>query len=232
MRPSWWTRVLDFIAPRLCVVCQRRLAPTERTVCTVCQLHLPRTTFQFSPSDNVMARRFWGLVPIERAAALTDYEPHSEMAAIVYQLKYGDRPDIGEDMGRLMAREMGLGGFFDGIDALVPVPLSPRRQRQRGYNQSERLAAGVSQQTGIPVVTGVLRRRHFRQSQTTLSHLERQENVSDMFYVRHPERLQHRHVLLIDDIYTTGATLLACAEQLTSIPGISISILTFGRTVS
>ena len=120
MRIHWWTRILDFVSPRLCVVCGRRLSPTERSLCAVCQLHLPRTAYQFSPDDNPMAQLFWHLAPVERAAALMYYEPHSEVARIVYQLKYNDRPDIGEDMGRVMACDMQLAGFFESIDVLLP----------------------------------------------------------------------------------------------------------------
>ena len=94
---NWWTRFLDFISPRQCVVCGERLSPTERSLCSVCVLHLPRTTYQFTPNDNPMAQLFWHLTPVERAAALLFYEPHSEMARIVYDMKYHDRPDIGED---------------------------------------------------------------------------------------------------------------------------------------
>ena len=154
---NWWTRILDFISPRLCVVCGERLSPTERSLCSVCLLHLPRTTYQFSPDDNPMAQLFWHLTPIERAAALLYYEPHSELASLIYDLKYHDRPDIGEDMGRLMANEMQLAHFFDDIDVLLPVPLSRKRLRQRGYNQSEQLAIGISDITHLPVITKVRR---------------------------------------------------------------------------
>ena len=227
---NWWTRILDFISPRLCVVCGERLSPTERSLCSVCMLHLPRTTYQFSPDDNPMAQLFWHLTPIKRAAALLYYEPHSELARLIYDLKYHDRPDIGEDMGRLMANEMQLAHYFDGIDVLLPVPLSRKRLRQRGYNQSEMLAIGVSDITHLPVVTKALRRKHFVKSQTRLSRHERQENVEDMFELRDSSRLQGKHVLLIDDICTTGATLIACIDALKNIPGIRLSVLTLGFT--
>ncbi len=227
---NWWTRILDFISPRLCVVCGERLSPTERSLCSVCMLHLPRTTYQFSPDDNPMAQLFWNLTPIKRAAALLYYEPHSELARLIYDLKYHDRPDIGEDMGRLMANEMQLAHYFDGIDVLLPVPLSRKRLRQRGYNQSEMLAIGVSDITHLPIVTNALRRKHFVKSQTRLSRHERQENVEDMFELRDGSRLQGKHVLLIDDICTTGATLIACIDALKKIPGIRLSVLTLGFT--
>ena len=227
---NWWTRILDFISPRQCVVCGQRLAPTERSLCTACLLHLPRTAYQFTPLDNPMAQLFWKLAPIERAAALLYYEPHSEVAQLFYDLKYHDRPDIGEDMGRLMAGEMQLARFFDGIDVLLPVPLSRKRLRQRGYNQSEQLAVGVSDVTRLPVITKALRRKHFVKSQTQLNRQERQENVEDMFELRDGSLLQGKHILLIDDVCTTGATLIACANTLKDIPGIRLSILTLGFT--
>ena len=211
-------------------VCGNRLSPTKRSICSVCMLHLPRTTYQFTPDDNPMAQLFWHLTPVERAAALIFYELHSETALIVYQLKYGNRPDIGEDMGRLIAVEMQYGRFFDGIDVLVPVPLSANRLRQRGYNQSERLASGIREITGLPVVTKAIKRKKFVQSQTQLSRHERQENVSDMFQLKDESLLRNKHILLIDDICTTGATLTACMDVLKEIEGIRISVLTCGFT--
>lgn len=226
----WWTRIVDFIAPRSCVICGRRLSPTERSLCSVCVLHLYRTTFQFTPEDNEMAQLFWGLLPVERTAALIYYEPRSETAALIYKLKYGHRPDIGEDLGRIMAEEIKPAGFLDGIDVLLPIPLSKKRYWQRGYNQSEMLARGMSEVTGLPVITKAVRRTNFRQSQTSLTRKERQENVEGTFVLRHPELLENKHVLLIDDICTTGATLLACSEAIRSVKGIRISILTLGFT--
>lgn len=229
---NWWSSILDLISPRQCVVCGNRLTPTERSICSVCLRHLPRTTYQFTPDDNPMAQLFWHLTPIERAAALIYYEPHSEMARIVYQLKYGQRPDIGEDMGRLMAVEMEFARYFEGIDALLPVPLARKRLRQRGYNQSERLAEGIRQKTGLPVITRAVGRKHFLQSQTQLSRHERQENVQDIFELRDEQSLKGRHLLLIDDICTTGATLIALVDAIKHVEGIRLSVLTFGFTKS
>lgn len=227
---NWWTRFLDFISPRQCVVCGERLSPTERSLCSVCVLHLPRTTYQFTPNDNPMAQLFWHLTPVERAAALLFYEPHSEMAQIVYDMKYHDRPDIGEDMGRLMANEMQFARYFDGIDVLLPVPLSRKRLRQRGYNQSEQLAIGISDITNLPIATKALRRKHFVKSQTQLSRHERQENVADIFELCDDSPLKGKHVLLVDDICTTGATLIACVDALKDVEGIRLSVLTLGYT--
>ena len=227
---NWITRILDFISPRLCVVCGHRLAPTERSLCGVCLFHLPRTDFHQKPLDNPMAQLFWGLAPVQKAAALFYYHPHSETAQLVYRLKYNNRPDIGEDMGRMMANELQATDFFSDIDVLLPVPLASKRLRQRGYNQSEQLAIGISDITHLPIVSKVLRRKHFQQSQTTLNRWQRQENVTDTFQLKEEHLLQGKHVLLIDDICTTGATLIACANVLKTIEGIRISVLTLGFT--
>ena len=177
-----------------------------------------------------MAQLFWKLTKIQKAAALFYYHPHSETAQIVYRLKYSNRPDIGEDMGRIMAQEMLRSDFLSDIDVLLPVPLSRKRLRQRGYNQSEKLAIGISDITRLPVVTKALRRKQFRQSQTTLNRWQRQENVADTFQLVDDSLLHNKHVLLIDDICTTGATLIACANALQDIKGIRISVLTLGFT--
>ena len=227
----WWSRVLDFIAPRQCVVCGSRLAIGEHSICTVCNLHLPRTAFQFSPTDNPMAQLFWHHTPVERAAALFYYQSHSETARILYDLKYHDCPYVGEDLGRLMAGEMLQAGFFDGIDVLLPVPLSRWRRNQRGYNQSEWLARGIADVTGLPICTKALRRSRFVQSQTHLTREQRYENVAQTFELADAAPLRNRHVLLVDDVCTTGATLSSCADVLRGIEGVRISVLTLGFTL-
>jgi ComF family protein len=214
----------------MCVVCGHRLAPTERSLCGVCLFHLPRTDFHLKPLDNPMAQMFWVLSPVEKAAALFYYHPHAEMAQMVYRLKYNNRPDIGEDMGRVMASELQCSDYFSDIDVLLPVPLTSKRLRQRGYNQSEKLARGVSDVTRLPIVTKALCRKEFHQSQTKLARWQRQENVADTFHLVDDSQLKGRHVLLIDDVCTTGATLIACANALKDVEGIRISALTLGFT--
>ena len=227
-----WSRLLDLISPRQCAVCGHRLSLTEHAICTACYLHLPRTTYQFTPYDNPMTQLFWGLAPVSRAAALFYYESHSEAAQLIYDLKYGNRPDIGEDLGRMMAEEMQMAGFFEGDGILVPVPLSTKRLRQRGYNQSEMICRGIHEKMGWTIAAKALRRKHFKQSQTSLMRHQRQENVADMFELRQTEGLEGKHILLVDDVCTTGATLTACANALSAIPDIRLSALTLGFTKS
>lgn len=230
MRASFLTRVFDLIAPRVCVVCGKRLSPTESVICHCCHLHLPLTHYEQSPLDNPMARLFWGLFPVERAAALFFYEPQAQLSRLIFDMKYHSMPDVAEDMGTIVARQFYEAGFFDTIDAMVPMPITRRRYWQRGYNQSTKIALGVKEVVGLPVYTDVVKRTRFHQSQTHLHSWQRQENVDGVFRLVHPEKIVGRHILLIDDIVTTGATITACAMELAKAPGVRISILSLGLT--
>ena len=233
MKPiSFWRRLLDLIAPRLCVVCGHRLSVTEEVICSKCNFHLPRTGFHRNAYDNEMAKMFWGQIPIERATAFFYYEPHAETANIIYELKYKNRPEIGSIVGRMLAKEIQPSGFFDGIDGIVPVPLAKKRQRQRGYNQSEEIAQGISEITGLPVFKKVVRRSRFEGSQTNKGRWERHENVEKVFECIDSETVSNRHLLLIDDVVTTGATCIACAKELCKAGGVRISILSLGLAKS
>ena len=228
MRISFWTRLLDMISPRLCTVCGERLSVTEEVLCGKCNLHLPRTGFQRDPQENIMAKMFWGQIPIERATALFYYEAHAKTANIIYELKYQNHPEIGETMGRMMARELQISNFFEGIDGIVPVPLAKKRERQRGYNQSHELAKGISEITGLPIYKKVVRRTVFEGSQTSLGRWERNENVEQVFELKDATTIQGKHLLIVDDVVTTGATVIACAKELCKAEGVRISVLSLG----
>ena len=229
MKPiSFWHRLLDLISPRLCVVCGNRLTITEESICTRCNFHLPRTDFGQTPYDNELAKLFWGQIPIERASALFYYESHSETANIIYQLKYKNHPEIGEVMGRLMAKELQTRDFFDGIDGIVPVPLARKRQRQRGYNQSLEIARGISEMTGLPIYDKVIRRNIFEGSQTTKGRWERNENVEKVFELIDSEAVRGKHLLIVDDVVTTGATIIACTKELVKPGNVKVSVVTLG----
>lgn len=225
MKISFWSRLLDLVSPRLCVVCGERLAVTEETLCSKCYLHLPRTDFGHDLYENVMAKLFWGQIRIEKATALFYYEPHAETANLLYELKYKHHPEIGLVMGRMMARELQKSGLFDDIDALVPVPLARKRERQRGYNQSMMLVRGVNEVTGLPIFNKVVRRTRFEGSQTQRGRWERNENVADVFELTEGDSISGKHLLLIDDVVTTGATIIACAKEMQKASDVKISVL-------
>ena len=177
-----------------------------------------------------MAKLFWGQIPIERAASFFYYESHSNTANIIYKLKYKNHPEIGPVMGRKVSVEFQRDNFFEGIDGIVPVPLTKKRLRRRGYNQSEEIAKGVSEITGLPIFSNIVKRMVFKSSQTNKSRLGRRENVEHVFELNGELPDNVKHLLVVDDVVTTGSTVIACAHQLAKIDGIRISVLSLGLT--
>lgn len=228
MKTDFWHQLFDLLVPRLCAVCGRRLSLTEQVLCASCNMHLPRTGFQLTAQDNPLVRLFWGIIPVERAAALFYYEADSSVNDIIYDLKYHKHPEIGNEMGHLTATEFKASGFFDGIDMIVPVPLARKRQWQRGYNQSFCIAKGISQVTGIPIYNKVMCRTKFEKSQTKIGHRERRENVENVFKLKDADTIRGRHILLVDDVITTGATMAACARELLRAGNVKLSLLSLG----
>lgn len=158
---------LDFLTPRTCCACGRRLSVDENIFCAACMLKLPFTDFLSHPYDNELAQTFWGKVShFEKAYALLYHEPHSDSAHIVYQIKYYNKPDTGVDIGTLMGKAMKDSDFLNDIDALLPVPLAKAREHERGFNQSEMIALGIKDATGLPIMDDAVKRTTFNGSQT------------------------------------------------------------------
>jgi ComF family protein len=230
MKTSFWTKLFDLISPRLCAVCDKRLSANESVVCAACHLHLPITNHAASPSDNELARLFWGHFDIEKAAAYFYYTPNSPEARLIHGLKYHDRPETGEQMGIIAARVFDRKGFFSNIDGIIPMPITRQRRRQRGYNQSEEIARGISRVTGLPIYNKVVERLVFHESQTHLRHYERRDNVEHAFRLADGRCVANKHLLIVDDIITTGSTVTACACELLHVPGVRVSVFALGYT--
>lgn len=225
---SLLTKMIDLLLPRYCPMCGNRLLGDEETLCIDCLLGLPRTDAWADLYENEMAKLFWHQIPIERCAALFFYQRHAPASNIVYKLKYGNRPDLARDMGRLLAQEALLADFFKDVEAIVPVPLSKSRQRQRGYNQSLEIAHGLSKETGIPVIADAVGRKSFTESQTHKNRWQRRDNVDGVFSLANPSALDGlTHIVVVDDVCTTGATIIACCHPLMQqYPQLRISVLT------
>lgn len=221
----WLVPLLRLFAPRHCVVCGMALHECEEVLCLQCNMGLPRTNYHLR-IDNPVERAFWGKIPLVRATSYFFYQKGSPYCHILHQLKYQGRKDVGEAMGRMMAAELKVSGFFDGVDVLLPVPLHPAKERRRGYNQSACLAQGISAVTGIPVDTVSVARVVDTVSQTSKSSLQRWNNVEGIFVLRDAAAFRNRHVLIIDDVLTTGATTTACADALEGVEGLRVSVLT------
>ena len=224
---KWISDLIDLIFPRHCAVCGEVLSRQERDLCLNCLCSLPRIEPQHKQE---IEQAFWGKVEIERATSFIYYRKGSPYNALMHRLKYNNAPEVGTRLAEMAAKELLESGFFDGITRIVPLPLSKKKQRKRGYNQSEYIARGLSNITGIPVDTKLMRRDIANETQTHKNRDERWENVKDIFSVITPHLFEDEHILLVDDILTTGATLCSCANTLRGKCNCKISIFTLAYT--
>lgn len=220
--------MLNLVLPRRCPYCDCVMLPQEQGVCLKCLALLPRVHAE-GPGNEV-ERRIFGKIPFEHATSFCYYGAESPLGGIIRRAKFGDNPWLNAHLTRLFVQELDLsaesGWPFD-IDVIVPVPLHFIRLLQRGYNQTMPIAETLSQEWHLPIQSNCLYKRRFTTTQVGLSAEERRHHEEGSFGVRHPERLAARHVLLVDDVLTTGATLIAAADALlAAVPGVRISILT------
>lgn len=214
------------IFPPACPVCNATMSEGEQVICNRCRVAMPMTGY-IGRIDNAMERRLWGLVPFVQASALYFYIEGSPYRRIIHAFKYGSKWRLARDMGEWMGGEMARSHAFETIDTIIPVPLHPLRRMWRGYNQSEYLAEGIARVLDRPVDRRSLRRMRYTTSQTRRSKNERWDNVHGIFSVRNRESFVGKHVLLVDDVFTTGATICACAEAILNVaPDCRISIVT------
>ena len=218
--------LLDFFFPRMCPVCGKRLELDERPLCLRCNVDIPRTMFWEHPYDNPLARMYWGKIPVEKVVAYFYFTPQSAQARMVYGAKYHGRANIALELGEMLADEMN--GFFDDIDIIIPLPVSIKRRMIRGYNQSEMIARGISKVTGIPIERHAVIRRYFDKSQTHLTREERRDNVDDVFVLKDADAIKDKHVLIVDDVITTGATTISCANEILKAENVKVGILALG----
>ena len=215
--------LLNLFYPRLCLLCQRSLVEGEEHICLHCSNHLPYTHFT-NMETNPVCLLLQGKTSFVAATALLHFTKGGSGLPI-YSSKYHGNKKLGYELGRMAATTYRETGLFDTVDLLLPVPLHPKRMRQRGYNQSEWIAYGIRSVTGIAVDTSSLSRIKKTESQTRKQIFERSENVEDIFRVENTDTLKNKHILLVDDVITTGSTMNACAEAMKAISGIRISIL-------
>lgn len=223
-------RVIDFLIPRKCPACGRRLPISDKVICSECYFNLPRTNFHIFPEDSFIVRKYSKMIPVVRVASFFYYTTKSESSRIILQMKYFGKWSFAEYISRLYTYEIKDSGFFEGIDVIVPVPLTKKREKERGYNQSYHIAIGISEATGIPIITDAIRRVVFTESQTRKSKEERQTNVADAFRLVSSAGIEGKHVLLVDDVITTGATIFSCAGELLKGGVKCFSILSLAHT--
>lgn len=214
--------LLDVFYPNQCQLCSADLHLSERYVCLSCSYDLPYIV-QSEFALQQLRQLFWGRTEVSAIYCLLDYQKGNQTQDLLRELKYNGKTKLGNYFGEMLGQTLVDNGD---IDVIVPVPLHPKKQRQRGYNQSEAIAKGISKATGIRMLTGCLERKLYSKSQTTFSKYDRWENVRSIFSVRKENDLEGKHVLLVDDVLTTGATIEACVKEMLLVDNCSVSIAT------
>jgi len=220
----------DFIAllyPRVCAACGNSLFRNEEIICTFCLYHLPKTNYHLM-ADSPLDKVFWGRVPLANTAALYNFQKQSKVQHLIHQLKYKGRKDVGIYLGRLLGNDLRVSEAFQDVVKVIPVPLHPGKLRRRGYNQSEQIALGLAKAMNIEMDATSFIRTIDTETQTRKSRFARWENVKGIFKVTAPEQLANRHILLVDDVITTGATLESAANMLLKIEGVRLSVACIG----
>jgi len=202
----------NLIFPKLCCACNNTLLKHEHVICTMCLLTLPKTNFHFD-KENPVSKVFWGRVQIEMATSFYLFSKKSKVQNLLHHLKYKGAKEVGFEVGKLLGYDLKDTIYFKGIEFVIPVPLHKKKLKKRGYNQSEWIAMGVSESMGVPINLSTLYRKVDSKTQTKKSRYMRWENVGEIFGVSSDE-LDHKNVLLVDDVLTTGATIEACTQVL------------------
>ncbi len=219
----------ELFFPELCITCGNRLVSQEKYVCMQCWFDLPVTRFG-DDEENRLARIFWGRVQIEHAVSYFHYQKGSRYQELIHSIKYKGLKELGLLAGRQFGESLKESEVFHAVDVVVPVPLHKRKLRKRGFNQSEWIARGISEALGKPVSAGNLYRKIYSTTQTRKSRFERWQNVEGIFGISDIPSFENRHILLVDDVATTGSTLEACAYEILKIPGTKVSIATLAST--
>jgi len=220
---------VSLLYPDLCVICGEPLVENEKFFCFACYLKLPRTNYHLIP-ENQAIERLAGKVSLEKASSYFYYNKGGIAQKLIAEIKYKGNRNLGEWIGIHLAKDMISSGFFQGIDFVVPVPLHRSKEKKRGFNQAERIAQGISQTTKIPLETNNVFRKKANTSQTKKGVFDRWKNTLNLFQLRDPDLFKEKHILLIDDVLTTGSTLEAVAQSLLKSQGVKISILTLAIT--
>ncbi len=225
MIKQYFKSFLELIYPNICIACFRERPCDQLPICIKCFNDLPRTNFH-KKKDNPFTERFFGRIPLQRATAFLFFEKDTAVQRLIHALKYDDQPRVGFILGKNYGKKLRQEGVFDDLDLIVPVPLHPEKLRRRGYNQSEAFGRGLAEGLGKPFCNAVLERKKQSVSQTSMSRMERLKNVADAFHLTDEKAVARKHVLLVDDVMTTGATLEACGLQLLKAPDVRLSCVT------
>ena len=217
--------LINLLFPRVCAGCGNILLEGEDTVCTTCRFLLPKTGYEKNP-DNPLAQMFYGQMPFNAVMAEFFFSKTGKVQHLIHGLKYHHCRENGIFLGQEIGKSLLQAPDYQEIDCIVPIPLHPKKEKIRGYNQSHVIAEGISEIMNIPIAEKCLVRSVFTDTQTHKTRDERYQNVKDIFHIEKPEKLENKHVLLVDDVLTTGATLMSAGKALLNVEGIKISVAT------
>lgn len=217
--------LINLIYTNLCIICGENLMSNEKQICLSCIQNIPKTNFHLIV-DNPVEKKFWGKVPIFRGTAFFYFHKGSPFQKLLHELKYRNNKEIGEIIAKYAAVDLLNSADFASIDFIVPVPLHPKKLLKRGYNQSECISRGLSEILDKPVNTTDLKRIRENPTQTKKTVYERYENTENLFEITELNLFAGKHILLVDDVLTTGSTLEACIQALLVVPNINISVFT------
>ena len=221
---SYLNDLLLLAFPNNCLVCSRSLMQDEKDICFACVDTFPETHYHLS-DDNPVAQHFWGRIHLAHAAAYLYVRDGNMTQDMIHLLKYKAKKKVGIKLGRLYGYKMKeMDSLYKDIDLIVPVPLHTNRKKQRGYNQSDFFAQGLSEILGVPYAPDILVRKVETVSQTKRSRYERWENVEGIFELVQPDKVKDKHILLVDDVITTGATIESCTTALMKGENVTLSV--------
>jgi ComF family protein len=216
--------LLQIIFPHICSGCGSDLLSVESNLCLRCVDALPETDFE-KHENNPVEKIFWGRLPLESASASYYFTKESLVQHLMHQFKYKSNKELGLQLGRMMGYQLLYSERFK-VDAIVPLPLFPGKEKRRGYNQSVLLCEGIAELLKVPVLTDVIIRPEHTETQTKKGRIERWRNMEGKFLLTNREKVAGKHLLLVDDVVTTGATLEACGTELLKVDKVKLSIAT------
>ena len=205
------------------MACGNSLFHNEATICTSCLFRLPKTKFHLD-KNNPISKTFWGRANIEMGTALYLYRKGGKVQSLIHHLKYHGQKEVGVFLGQLYGGQLKNTENFKDIDIVIPIPLHKKRLKERGFNQAETFAAGLAETMKITMDTSSVFRDTATSTQTKKSRYKRWENVNAIFKIKDAAELENKHVLIVDDVITTGATMEACINTLNTVKGIRVSV--------